>query len=126
MTEIGSGSGIDVVARPAACLCQKGISSSDVCSDRSQILDGADWGVGGTGISGICGMSVPASSASAISRNSQHTQGSTSDAILPSMRLRFTKTGDPKLEDAYARHFAWPGKSPFRFRPEGRPDVSSE
>jgi len=34
----------------------------------------------------------------------------------PRLRLRFTKTGDPKLEDAYARHFVWPGKSPFRFR----------
>ena len=32
------------------------------------------------------------------------------------LRLRFTKTGDPKIEDAYARHFVWPGKSPFRFR----------
>jgi hypothetical protein len=30
--------------------------------------------------------------------------------------LRFTKTGDPKLEEAYARHFVWPGKSPFRLR----------
>jgi hypothetical protein len=28
-------------------------------------------------------------------------------------RLRFTKTGDPKLEEAYARHFVWPGKGPF-------------
>ena len=28
-------------------------------------------------------------------------------------RLRFTKTGDPKLEEAYARHFVWPGKRPF-------------
>jgi len=34
----------------------------------------------------------------------------------PRLRLRFTKTGDPKLEEAYARHFVWPGKSPFRFR----------
>jgi hypothetical protein len=24
--------------------------------------------------------------------------------------LRFTKTGDPNLEAAYARHFVWPGK----------------
>ncbi len=31
----------------------------------------------------------------------------------PKQRLRFTKTGDPKLEEAYARHFVWPGKSPF-------------
>ena len=28
-------------------------------------------------------------------------------------RLRFTKTGDAKLEEAYARHFVWPGKGPF-------------
>jgi hypothetical protein len=28
-------------------------------------------------------------------------------------RLRFTKTGDAKLERAYARHFIWPGKGPF-------------
>jgi hypothetical protein len=28
-------------------------------------------------------------------------------------RLRFTKTGDARLEVAYATHFAWPGKSPF-------------
>ena len=28
-------------------------------------------------------------------------------------RLRFTKTGAPKLEEAYARHFVWPGKNPF-------------
>jgi hypothetical protein len=24
-----------------------------------------------------------------------------------------TKTGDPRLEEAYARHFVWPGKGPF-------------
>ena len=28
-------------------------------------------------------------------------------------RLRFTKTGDPKLEEAYSRHYLWPGKPPF-------------
>jgi hypothetical protein len=28
-------------------------------------------------------------------------------------RLGFTKTGDPKLEEAYARHFVWPGKGQF-------------
>ena len=28
--------------------------------------------------------------------------------------LRFTKTGDRKLEQAYATHFVWPGKGPFR------------
>lgn len=32
----------------------------------------------------------------------------------PRRRLRFTKTGDPNLEEAYARHFIWPGKGPFR------------
>jgi hypothetical protein len=31
----------------------------------------------------------------------------------PTQRLRFTKTGDPNLEEAYARHFVWPGKGPF-------------
>jgi hypothetical protein len=31
----------------------------------------------------------------------------------PKQRLRFTKTGDPGLEEAYARHFVWPGKRPF-------------
>lgn len=28
-------------------------------------------------------------------------------------RPRFTKTGDPAVEDAYSRHFVWPGKGPF-------------
>lgn len=31
----------------------------------------------------------------------------------PKRRLRFTKTGDSKLEEAYSRHFVWPGKGPF-------------
>lgn len=31
----------------------------------------------------------------------------------PGRRLRFTKTGDSNLEEAYARHFVWPGKGPF-------------
>jgi hypothetical protein len=31
----------------------------------------------------------------------------------PAQRLRFTKTGDPKLEETYSRHFVWPGKGPF-------------
>ena len=31
----------------------------------------------------------------------------------PKQRLRFTKTGDGKLEAAYATHFIWPGKGPF-------------
>ena len=29
-------------------------------------------------------------------------------------RLRFTKTGNHRLEEAYSRHFIWPGKGPFR------------
>jgi hypothetical protein len=31
----------------------------------------------------------------------------------PKQRLRFTKSRDPKLEEAYATHFVWPGKGPF-------------
>ena len=31
----------------------------------------------------------------------------------PKHHLRFTKTGDAKIEEAYARHFVWPGKRPF-------------
>ena len=31
----------------------------------------------------------------------------------PKQRLRFTKTGDPKVEEAYATHFVWQGKGPF-------------
>ena len=31
----------------------------------------------------------------------------------PKRFLRFTKTGDAKLEKAYATHFVWPGKGPF-------------
>jgi hypothetical protein len=31
----------------------------------------------------------------------------------PKHRLRFTKTGNPRLEVAYATHFVWPGKLPF-------------
>jgi len=27
--------------------------------------------------------------------------------------LRFSKTGEPKVEEAYSRHFVWPGKGPF-------------
>jgi hypothetical protein len=37
----------------------------------------------------------------------------------PKQRLRFTKTADSKLEEAYARHFVWPGKGPVR-RPHSR------
>ena len=32
----------------------------------------------------------------------------------PKQRLRVTKTGDRRLEEAYATHFVWPGKGPFR------------
>ena len=28
-------------------------------------------------------------------------------------RLRFTKTGNPTIEESYTRHFVWPGKGPF-------------
>jgi hypothetical protein len=35
----------------------------------------------------------------------------------PQQRLRFTKSGDPRLEEAYARHFVWPGKRPFHAPP---------
>ena len=31
----------------------------------------------------------------------------------PKRRLRFTRTGDSKVEEAYSRHFVWPGKGPF-------------
>ena len=31
----------------------------------------------------------------------------------PKQRLRFTKTCEPRIEEAYARHFVWPGKGPF-------------
>ena len=31
----------------------------------------------------------------------------------PKQRLRFSKTGDPGLENAYATHFVWPGKQAF-------------
>lgn len=38
----------------------------------------------------------------------------------PKRRLRFTRTGDPKLEEAYARHFVWRRKGPFHPpEPEG-------
>ena len=38
----------------------------------------------------------------------------------PKQPLRFTKTGDPKLEEAYTRHFVWPGKGSYR------PPISKE
>lgn len=31
----------------------------------------------------------------------------------PRAMLRFTKTGEERLEKVYARHFVWPGKGPF-------------
>jgi len=31
----------------------------------------------------------------------------------PKRQLIFTKTGESKLEEAYSRHFVWPGKGPF-------------
>jgi hypothetical protein len=31
----------------------------------------------------------------------------------PKQRLRFTKTGEQKLEQVYATHLVWPGKGPF-------------
>lgn len=39
----------------------------------------------------------------------------------PKQRLWFTRTGDPKIEDAYATHFVWPGRDPFHpSTPAGR------
>lgn len=43
----------------------------------------------------------------------------------PRRRLRFTKTGDRKLEEAYSRHFVWPGKGPFH-PPAPRPEKDAE
>ena len=37
----------------------------------------------------------------------------------PKQRLLFTKTGDRKLEEAYSRHFVWPGKR-YERGPVGR------
>ncbi len=42
----------------------------------------------------------------------------------PTQRLKFTKTGDTGVEDAYATHFVWPGKGDggeVRLRPTRRP-----
>lgn len=44
----------------------------------------------------------------------------------PKQRLRFTKTGDAKLEDAYSRHFVWPGKGPFLLPAPRHATVPSE
>jgi hypothetical protein len=43
----------------------------------------------------------------------------------PKQRLRFTKTGDPRIEEAYSRHFIWPGKGPFH-PPRSRDAEDSE
>ena len=40
----------------------------------------------------------------------------------PKQRLRFTKTGDAKLEQAYSTHLMWPGKRPFH-SPPSDPDL---
>jgi hypothetical protein len=43
----------------------------------------------------------------------------------PAVSLRFTKTGEARLEKIYARHFVWPGKIPFhppRPRASGIPE----
>ena len=42
----------------------------------------------------------------------------------PKQRLRFTKTGDGKLEEAYSLHFVWPGKGPFHPPAPRREEVS--
>ena len=42
----------------------------------------------------------------------------------PKQRLRFTKTGDKRLEEAYSRHFVWPGKGPFRAPGSRRPAIA--
>lgn len=39
----------------------------------------------------------------------------------PKQRLRFTKTGDPKVEEAYATHLVWSGKMPFHDRAAKEP-----
>ncbi len=41
----------------------------------------------------------------------------------PKQRLRFTKNGEPKLEQAYATHLIWPGKGPFHLP---RPRAAAE
>ncbi|MBI3206387.1 MAG: hypothetical protein HYZ29_32925 [Myxococcales bacterium] len=38
--------------------------------------------------------------------------------------LRFTKTGEARLEKIYARHFVWPGKGPFH-PPRERSDAGA-
>jgi hypothetical protein len=36
-----------------------------------------------------------------------------SEGTCRRQRLRFTKGGQAAIEEAYARHFVWPGKGPF-------------
>lgn len=43
----------------------------------------------------------------------------------PKQRLRFTKTGDSGLEEAYSRHFIWLGKEPFH-PPKDRSTIQSD
>jgi hypothetical protein len=42
----------------------------------------------------------------------------------PRTPLRFTKTGEERLEQIYARHFVWPGKSPVH-PPNEKPDAGA-
>lgn len=42
----------------------------------------------------------------------------------PKRRLRFSKTGEQPVEDAYSRHFVWPGKQAFH-PPRPRIDMSA-
>lgn len=42
----------------------------------------------------------------------------------PRTQLRFTKTGEPRLEEIYSRHFVWPGKGPFH-APREESDTSA-
>jgi hypothetical protein len=41
--------------------------------------------------------------------------------------LRFSKTHEPNVEEAYRRHFTWPGKRPFGSprQPEGATEIQS-
>jgi hypothetical protein len=42
----------------------------------------------------------------------------------PRTPLRFTKTGEARLEAIYSRHFVWPGKGPFH-PPREKSDASA-
>ena len=44
----------------------------------------------------------------------------------PKQRLRFSKTGGGKVEEAYSRHFVWPGKGPFHTPAAQRARTGSE